>query len=29
MQLFFKLGKFNSKSKQLSLLELIKTLNPK
>jgi uncharacterized membrane protein YczE len=29
MQFFFKIGKFNSKSKQLSLLELIKTLNPK
>lgn len=29
MQFFFKIGKFNSKSKQLSLLELIKTLNQK
>ena len=28
MQFFFKIGKFNSKSKQLSLLELLKTLNP-
>lgn len=29
MQFFFKIGKFDSKSKQLSLLELIKTLNLK
>jgi len=29
MQFFFKIGKFNAKAKQLSLLELIKTLNLK
>jgi uncharacterized membrane protein YczE len=29
MQFFFKIGKFDSRSKQLSLLELIKTLNLK
>lgn len=29
MQFFFKIGKFNSKSEQLSLLDLIKTINPK
>ena len=29
MQFFFRLGRFNSKSKQLNLFELVKTLNPK
>ena len=29
MQFFFKVGKFNSKSKQLDLFELFRTLNPK